>query len=324
MTPSPAATAGTQTAFITGGTGFLGSQLARRLARDGWEVHLLCRPQSDFWRLQSVLPHIHRHVGTLEDLDGLRGIVSKVRPEFIFHLASATVVAGSAAAAGPLVTANLLGTVNLLDACETTDYRGMVIAGDSFEYAASHAPLDETNYKPPNSLHGITKLAATLYAQSIASARSRPVLILRLFSTYGPYDNSRRLVPRVIAGALAGTPLSLSRRGITRDWVYVDDMVDLFVEAARRAGQKPGRVFNAGSGIPTDLGTIVDTVLRLTGASAEPAWGAFPEPEHDAWPWVADVRGTFSEFDWRPVTNLEAGLRATILSIQTSQTLVTP
>jgi nucleoside-diphosphate-sugar epimerase len=310
-----------KTALITGGTGFLGSHIARRLVRDGFEVHLLCRPQSNFWRLETLLPQVHRHVGALEDLDGLRDIANRVRPEVIFHLASATVVAGSAAAAGPLVTANLLGTVNLLDACATIDYRAMVIAGDSFEYAASFEPLEESNHTPPDSLHGITKLAATLYAQSIASAHGRRIVILRLFSTYGPNDNPRRFIPRVVTAGLTGAPLTLSRRSIARDWVYVDDMVALFVEASQRAPQKPGRVFNAGSGISTDLGTIVDTVLQLTGSTVQPAWGVFPEPEHDAYPWVADVHRTFSEFDWRPVTNLETGLRATIASIQAAVAL---
>jgi nucleoside-diphosphate-sugar epimerase len=209
-----------------------------------------------------------------------------------------------------MVMANLAGTVNLLDACNAIDYQGLVVAGDSFEYAPSHAPLLESDCPRPINLHGITKLAATLYAQAIA--RSRPVIILRLFSSYGPYDNPKRLVPRVIETALAGTALALSRPNITRDWVYVDDVVSLLLEAAQRAKQLPGEVFNAGSGVPTDLGAIVAMILRLAGSRAEPKWGMFPAPDHDDYPWVADTHRIFSAFEWRPTTSLEAGLRATI------------
>lgn len=151
-------------------------------------------PQSDFWRLNDVADQCERHVGTLEDCARLRQIVAAAQPQFVFHLASATVVAGSAAATEQLVMTNLGGTVNLLDACNDIDYRGLVVAGDSFEYAASHTPLRESDCPRPMNLHGITKLAATLYAQ--AAACSRPIIILRLFSTYGPHDNPRRLVPQ--------------------------------------------------------------------------------------------------------------------------------
>jgi len=301
-----------KSAFVTGGTGFLGSHVVRRLLRDGYRVHVLVRNQSDFWRLTDVLPQIQCHTGALEDPASLQAIVAAARPELVFHLASATVVAGSAAASQQLVTVNLGGTVNLLDACAGVDYAAFVTAGDSFEYAASHSPLSEASCPQPINLHGITKLASTIYAQSIAAAGRRPVMILRLFSTYGPYDHPRRLVPRVIAGALSGTPLSLSRPGIVRDWVYVDDMVDLFLQAAQDAGRLSGGVFNAGSGIAVDLGTIVETTLRLTGSRAEPNWGVFPAPDHDDYPWVADTQRTFREFSWRPATSLEDGLGATI------------
>ena len=302
------------TALVTGATGFIGSHLVRRLLREGFSVHVLCRSQSDFWRLRDVLPRVERHPAALEDAGRLREVVSVARPQYIFHLAAATVVAGSAAAATDLVTTNLLGTINLLDACEAVDYRGLVSTGDSFEYSAGGAPLCESDACRPNTLHGITKLAATLYAQAVAAARGRPVVVLRLFSTFGPGDNPCRLVPRVIVGALAGTPLSLSRPDIARDWVYIDDLVDLYLEAARKAPQAAGGVFNVGSGKATNLGEIVETILRLTGSRAEARWGVFPAAEHDAYPWVADMRRTFSAFDWRPATTLQEGLRAMITS----------
>src|SRR5262245_48793383 len=115
------------TVLVTGGTGFLGAHLVRRLVRAGYRVHLLCRPRSDWWRLHDVLPHVERHVACLEERTRLGEIVTAVQPAWVFHLAAATVVAGSTAAAEQLVTVNMLGTVNLLDACETVDYRALVM-----------------------------------------------------------------------------------------------------------------------------------------------------------------------------------------------------
>jgi nucleoside-diphosphate-sugar epimerase len=159
-------------------------------------------------------------------------------------------------------------------------------------------------------MHGISKLAATLYAQ--AQSVGRPIITLRLFSTYGPGDNPRRLVPSIIAGALQRTPVSLSRPEIARDWIYVDDVVDLYLEAARRTAHVTGNVFNVGSGLATRLAEIVDIVFRLTASNAEIRWGVFPAPKHDDSPWVADMHHTFEAFQWRPRISLEEGLRRSI------------
>jgi nucleoside-diphosphate-sugar epimerase len=298
--------------LVTGATGFVGSHLVRRLVRDGHEVHVLRRAQSNFHRLIEVLPRLQAHEVALADGPALAALLQSIRPERIFHLAAATVVAGATGTAAELIGVNLLGTAALIQACDAVNYRGLVTTGDSFEYTASTGPLREADRCEPDTLHGITKLGATLYAQGVARARGRPIVTLRLFSTYGPDDNPRRLVPRVIAGALSGEPIRLSRREISRDWVYVEDVVELYLEAAERAGELAGGVFNAGSGVAVTIGEITDLLLRLTGSGTEPAWGVFPAPAHDATPWIADMGRTFGAFRWRPRTALEAGLGATI------------
>lgn len=298
--------------LVTGATGFVGSHLVRRLLREGAAVHVLTRPESDFWRLRDVVDAVEPHQADLLDAPRLGQMVGEARPDYVFHLAAATIVAGATGTAEELIRVNLLGTVNLLEACEATGYQGMVTTGDSFEYSATDAPLRESSSCQPDTLHGITKLAATLQAQAVARDRGRPIVVLRLFSTYGPGDNPRRLVPRVIAGALAGTPLPLSRPDITRDWVHVEDLVGLYLEAAVRAGSLSGGVFNAGSGKGTPLSDVVAAILKLTGSSAEPRWGTFPAPGHDRHPWVADMTRTFEAFSWRPTRSLQEGLKDTI------------
>jgi len=177
-------------------------------------------------------------------------------------------------------------------------------------------PLKESDVCRPDTLHGITRLGATLYAQARARNLGRPIVTLRLFSVYGPRDHPRRLVPRVIAGALAGTPIALSRPEIARDWVYVDDIVDLYMEASRMPARLAGGVFNAGSGRASCIADVVETVLRLTGSRAEARWGAFPAAAHDAGCWVADMRQTFDAFVWRPRIALEEGLERAIAAVR--------
>ena len=81
------------TALVTGATGFIGSHLVRRLVHDGFAVHVLCRERSSFWRLEDAVPRIVRHQVPLEDAPWLGEVVALIRPDYVFHLASATVVA---------------------------------------------------------------------------------------------------------------------------------------------------------------------------------------------------------------------------------------
>jgi nucleoside-diphosphate-sugar epimerase len=305
----------TGTALVTGATGFVGSHLTRRLVREGREVHVLLRAGSSPWRLCGVLSELRTHDVDLRDGPGLRRVVEAVRPEYIFHLAGSPSVAGRTGSASELVADSLLGTVNLVDACESVDYAALIHTGDAFEYGASAEPLREGSGGAPDSLPGIAKLAATLYAQSVARRFGRPIVALRLFSAYGPQNHPKRLVPRLIAGALAGMPIHLSRPDVTRDWVYVDDLVELYLAASRQARSAAGEVLNAGTGRGTALVDLLECVLRLTGADPEVRWGAFPSGPHDATPWVADTGHTRCTLGWQSVTSLDDGLRATIASM---------
>jgi UDP-glucose 4-epimerase len=299
-------------ALITGATGFIGSHLTRRLLNEGVEVHIVCRAHSKFSRIKDILPWVTVHFADLCDPISLRAAVRDARPDYVFHLASATSFAGASYNASNLVRVNFFGAVNLIEVCEAIGYSGMVVTGDSFEYAPSTSLLREDAPCHPSGLHGVTKLAATLKAQAVARERGSPIVILRLFSIYGPSDHSRRLIPRVIYSALAGTKLLLSSSAVTRDWVYIGDIVNLYIEAATRAGQLSGHVFNGGSGVSGSIRTVVDTILRLTNSRARPRWETFKAPPHDRHPWVADPTCTFSQFDWRPSVSLEEGLSRTI------------
>ena len=300
------------TALVTGATGFVGSHVVRALLREGMAVHILTRPTSNHHRIEDLRSRVTSHEADLRDPIALGGVIRELRPDYVFHLAAATIVAGTTGSADELFEVNVAGTARLIDACEEIDYKALITTGDSFEYSPGTEPLAEDGPCHPEGAHGLSKLAATLYASGMAVARGRPIVALRLFSTYGPGDHPRRLVPRVIQGALAGTPIELSRREIGRDWVYVDDVAALYLEAARRAGDLRGGVFNAGSGIGYSIGEVTDRVLGMMRSPVEPRWGVFPAPPHDATPWVADTRRTFAAFSWRPRVSLDEGLARTI------------
>ena len=106
------------TALVTGATGFVGSHLVRRLVRDGHTVHALCRPRSDPWRILDILADVHVHTPSLLDSEEIQEVIQAARPDYVFHLAAAPVIAGVMAGEADVVASNFLGTVNLIDACD--------------------------------------------------------------------------------------------------------------------------------------------------------------------------------------------------------------
>jgi len=305
--------------LITGATGFIGSHVARRLLRKGFDVHILCRPRANFERLRDIRRRLRVHTASLSDRKGLRRTVSAIAPKYVVHLAAATMRAGMAADLEDIVLTNTIGTLNLLDACDAVDYAGFVNTGDALEYGSKRRPAKESDACRPTTFDGRAKAVATLYARYAAFARDRPILTLRLFSVFGPDDHPTRLVPQVIAAALANDTLRLSHPAVARDFLYVDDVAALFESALHASTRLRGEVLNGGSGRSITLKELADGVRSLTKSRSEACWGAYPLAAHDRGCWTADVTKLHALLPWRPRFTFEEGLRLTIRHILRSR-----
>lgn len=297
-------------ALITGGTGFVGANLTRRLLRDGHEVHLLARDPRDAWRIEAIRPSIALHAADLQDRAAVARVVERIRPAWVFHLAAHGSHAWQTDLGG-IVATNVVGTANLLEACLRTGFDAFVNAGSSSEYGLKDHPAVEEEALEPNSYYAVTKASATLLCRHAARRHGVRIPTLRLYSVYGPYEEPNRLVPALIVYGLRGTLPPLTSPHTARDFVYVDDVVDALLLAAARPAGDPGAVYNVGSGTQTTLHTLVELARRLFGIATEPAWGAMPDRIWDTSVWVADPRKIERELGWRPARTLAEGLDRT-------------
>ncbi|MES2087653.1 MAG: NAD-dependent epimerase/dehydratase family protein [Patescibacteria group bacterium] len=298
--------------LVTGGTGFVGSHLVHALVERGFEVHVLARPASNFWRLEGIISKISVHHGDLSDKASIEKIVKKIKPKGIFHLGVASVVSGVGADNGTIIATNVLGTINLFEATASLPYDFFVSMGSFLEYGFKDHPIAESEICQPGELYGVTKLAATLYGQALARAQNKPIVTLRLFTPYGPANEKERLTSKIIAQALAGKEIALTRPTVSRDFVFVSDVVELLLEAADKAEKYKGEIFNIGSGVRTSIGDVVSHILQKTQSKSEVKWGTFRSVSYDSDVWQADMTETFSHFSWRPKVSLHAGLDRTI------------
>ena len=294
--------------LVTGAAGFVGARLARTLASRGDEVHAVVSPASHRWRLESE-PRISVHVADLCDADALTRTVREARPDVIYHLAAHGAYPHQTDAARILRT-NVLGTELLLRTCEAQGYELFVSAGSSSEYGSKTEPMRESDLPEPNSPYAVSKVAQTLLCQQRAAAAGLPIVVLRLFSVYGPLEEPTRLVPTLLRAILAGTEIAMTSPKTSRDFIHVDDVVAAFlqVDALRKLG---GEVLNLGTGIQSSLEDVVAAAERASGKTARCVWNSMAPRSWDTTTWVADVTKLREKLGFTAPTSLVEGLRAT-------------
>jgi nucleoside-diphosphate-sugar epimerase len=297
--------------LVTGASGFVGANLARRLLLDGHEVHVLLRPKHKPWRLEEIVSEVMIHQVDLADRDSVAKAMAASRPHWVFHLAAHGAYP-TQKDLDQMIETNVRGTANVLQAAVTAGVHAFVNAGTSSEYGyKDHAP-DEDERLEPNSDYAVTKAAATMLCHHTGQRMGAAITTLRLYSVYGPYEDPTRLVPTLIVQGLEGRLPPLVNPDVARDYIHVDDACEAFVLAATTADQDPGVVYNVGSGVQTTLREIVAAARRILDVQAEPIWGSMPERSWDTNVWVSNPSRIKARLGWSAQHDLESGLRQTV------------
>ena len=294
--------------LVTGGTGFVGANLARRLLRDGHNVHLIVRHGYAKWRIKSIISDVHVHEMDLSNRKMVETVVGKIQPDWIFHLAAYGAYSDQNDLRLMLRT-NVTGTSNLVDVCVERGFEAFVNAGSSSEYGFKNAPPSEEDRIDPNSQYAVTKSFATQYCAFAARKHNMNVVTLRLYSVYGPYEDKRRFIPTLVAHAIKGRLPPLVAPETARDFVYVDDVCESFTLAATKSVPERGLVYNIGSGIQTTIRQAVNIAIAMFGIKEEPLWNTMPGRQWDTDKWVADSHLARTCLDWHPGYSFRDGLQ---------------
>ena len=231
--------------LITGAGGFIGANLTRRMISLGHNVHILLHPQSNPWRLNEILKQVNIHSVDLKDQNKVSEAISLSKPDWIFHLA----VHGAYSwqnQDGDILCTNVLGTMNLLQSSIKQGFDAFINTGSSSEYGfKDHAPK-ENEWLEPNSTYSASKIAATLFCEHQAKATNTRIATMRLYSVYGPWEEPKRLVPSLLVHGIQGLYPPLTNPDTARDYIYIDDVVDAYINAAEKINPGVGEIFNVG------------------------------------------------------------------------------
>ena len=299
--------------FLTGGTGFVGANLVRALLREGYDVHLAVRETSKLWRIEGILSSITLHKCKLENVNDIEQVLKKTKPKGIIHLAA---YGGSPSQKNKVetITTNLTSFVNLLDAACKTGFEWFINTGSSSEYGTKDSPMKELDYPNPINLYGVTKLASTLFAQAQAKKLGLPVVTLRLFSPFGFYEDSSRLIPYIIKSMLERVPTKLSCPSNVRDFIFIEDVIEAYLKVIQHISKlESGDVLNVGSGKQHTILQCFEILKKITGYNIAPQWDSAEARDSDlAKTWEADISKITSKIGFIPQYSFEEGLSRTV------------
>jgi dolichol-phosphate mannosyltransferase len=295
-------------ALVTGAGGFIGANLVRHLLAAGHGTVAAVRPGGDPWRLEGVTDDAAVIEVDLADRDAAEQIVHAERPDAIFHLAAHGAYSWQQDF-DRMLAVNVGATEALLQGAREVGAT-LLHAGSSSEYGYQTHPPSEHELPRPNSHYAVTKVAATHLCQLAAVKDGVRAATLRLYSIYGPWEDPGRLMPTLVQRCQAGGWPPLAGRETARDFVWVNDACEAFVQAATcEQLPEPGAVFNIASGAQTTLAELVEVAAGVFDVATEPEWGTMAARAWDTSVWVGEPAAAAEHLGWRASTPLDDGLR---------------
>ncbi len=289
---------------MTGGAGFIGSNLVDTLLARGDEAHAL--DDLSKGSRENVSADAELHVADIREPDA---VFDAVRPEVVFHLAAQADVRVSVERPALDAEINVLGTVRILEAARRHGAKIVFASSGGAAYGECAGPAPESAPLRPLAPYGTSKICGEEYLATWNRLYGTEHVALRLGNVYGP-----RQMPHGEAGVVAifmgllrdgGTPTIFGEGLQTRDYVYVGDVVD----AMLRAVAQDGGVFNVGTGVETSVVGLFDAIRSACGIDREPAFA--PARLGELQRSVLDTSLAERELGWRPERTLADGLAST-------------
>jgi NAD dependent epimerase/dehydratase len=316
--------------LITGAGGFIGSHLSEHLVKQGHKVKVIVRYNSrSDWGLLELLPKqrlnkIEIIMGDLRDGDAVRNAAKDV--DTIFHLGSLIAIPYSYIHPRETIETNIMGTLNILMAARENGVEKVIHVSTSEVYGtALYVPIDEKHPLQGQSPYSASKIGADMIAESFYRSFKLPVAIARPFNVFGPRQSARAVIPAIISQALSKEQVYLGSLHPTRDYTYIDDMVEAFIKIAE-SSSSVGDVINIGSNFEISIGDIAKKVISIIGRDKEilvDQKRIRPQKSEVERLWCDNTKAK-QLLEWKPKISFDEGLKMTVAWISDNISLYKP
>jgi UDP-glucose 4-epimerase len=307
-----------ESVLVTGGAGFIGSNIAEALLARGFRVVIL--DDLSTGKMENVLglkreENLRFIKGSILDSGLVRSIMRSEKISLISHHAAISSVSRSIADPVGTMETNVAGTTNLFHIATEYGIRRIVFASSSSIYGDSpELPKRETMAPSPKSPYAMSTVAKEMLGGIFSELYGTSIIGLRYFNVYGrrqdPNSDYAAVIPKFISKALNDEPITIEGDGgQTRDFIYIDDVVSANLSALIGNGVC-GTVFNIGNGRQTSILELARTILDLTGSKSEIDF--MPKRAGDIRDSVSDIEYAKKNLGYRRTYNIKKGLAETI------------
>jgi UDP-glucose 4-epimerase len=307
--------------LVTGGLGFIGSNLTTQLVKLGATVtivdNMIPRLGGNLFNVKEIVDHIHINFSDVRDSHSMDYLVNE--QDFIFHLAGQVNHVDSIRNPIQDLDINCRGTLVLLESCRKNNRNAKIIfSGTRGEYGSSvKLPVAEDHPTNPKGIYAVTNLTAEKMVLVYHDVHKISGICLRITNTYGPRHQMAHdeygVLNWFIRKAIDNEAVPVFGDGrILRDFLYVDDLVDCFLRVAI-SPQAYGEVFNVGSGVPISFIDLAKRIVQIAG-TGKATFTEFTQERKEVEPgdYYTDISKIKRVVGWEPKTELEEGLRRTI------------
>jgi dolichol-phosphate mannosyltransferase len=294
--------------LVLGGSGFVGANIARTLLAHRDDIYATAT-RLPAWRLAG-LPARNIKVSDLLIDSNLDALLDEVQARTVIDCVAYG--AYSFETDSQLIYQTNFNLVSRLVArLETAKIHAYLHAGSSSEYGDNASGPREDAAPEPNSHYAVSKAAAANLLHYYGKKKAFPCANLRLYSVYGPLEDSSRLIPNLVRKALERDYPELVNPNISRDFLYVDDAVEAFLDVALKLEPEHyGESYNVGTGRKTTIAECAALVRELFSVPAEPAF-SMPNRDWDVSDWYADIAKVRTQIGWEPRIAFREGLLKT-------------
>ncbi len=291
--------------LVTGASGFIGRHCLKKLIARDYDVHAVSS------RNQILdVGNVSWHKADLLDLSCIPALISSIRPTHLLHLAWHVVPGAWARTGGDKYLKWVQSSIELLIRFRENSGERAVMAGSCTEYDWKYGYCSEAvTPLNPNTLYGVCKNSLQQQLTAYTGESGLSSAWGRIFFLYGPFENKTRLVSSVVHSLLSGKMAHCTSGTQIRDFLYVEDVADAFVELVDSTVEGP---INIASGRPILLKDVIHNIADKLGSRELVSLGSRPMPANETPLVVADISRLSNELGWKPQFDLDAGLNKTI------------